>query len=513
MNAVFRVDASTRIGTGHVMRCLTLALELERRGASCRFICRPHEGHLLSTIRAHGFPVTQLAHLDRDSSEQAYASWLGTSQEEDANETIRALAGEKPDWLIVDHYAIDAAWETRLRPNVERIFVVTDLGDRPHDCDVLLNQNYGAEERLRASQLVPDGTRVLAGPWFALIRPEYADRRRAMRERSGAVHRVLVFFGGADLENAAGLAIEALSRNAFRSVDVDLVIGAHSPHRGTLETLAAARPRTTAHGTQPHLADLMARADIALGAGGITTWERLCLGLPAIVVTIAENQRPAIEALSRSGVVVYLGDADSVTPDDVAGSLEELMRNPDRLLDLSRQSRLLVDGLGTARVVEALMPTPPAQLTLRPAEADDVELYFHWANDPGVRRNSLNSDRITWDGHREWFRRRLSDPRVEMFVLMAGALPVGQIRFDRRGDEAWINYSLDALVRGRGWARRLVSMGGTLIDPALPLRAEVKADNPASCAVFEGLGFEAHPSGKTGGTIVFAARSCSGLAT
>jgi UDP-2,4-diacetamido-2,4,6-trideoxy-beta-L-altropyranose hydrolase len=513
MNVTFRVDASTWIGTGHVMRCLTLATALQARGAAARFVCRDHEGNLIAMLRARGFPVTVLpAPLQRGAADQDYASWLGVSQTEDADRTCEALAGARPDWLIADHYGLDAEWETRLRPHVSRLFVITDLNDRRHDCDLLLDQNYSASEaRLRSLGLVPHESRVLAGPWFALLQSEYAIRRHTMRPRDGHVRRVLLFFGGSDPGNAAAVALEALSRDEFTPLAVDFVIGANCPHRAALEALAGARPRTAVHSGLPHLADLVVDADLALGAGGTATWERMCLGLPAIVVSIAENQRQACEALSRDGLILYLGNAAAVESSDVARALEDVMKDPDRLKALSTGARLLVDGLGTARLVEALMPSRPTELKLRPAAPDDIERYFHWVNDPEVRRQSLNADRIAWDTHQEWFETRLSDPHAQLFVLMAGALPVGQIRFDRREGEAWIDYSLDPLVRGRGWATRLVSLGCALVDPRLPLKAKVKPGNQASRAVFSRLGFERDPSASAAGVDVFMAQSCQGL--
>ena len=513
MTVTFRVDASTRIGTGHVMRCLTLASALRDRGMSAHFACREHEGHLMPLLRERGFAVTPLkAPRAAASTDALYASWLGVSQVEDAEETVRALTGGKADWVIVDHYALDAEWEVRVRPYAGRILVITDLQDRAHVCDLLLDQNDPASEaRLRSSALVPESCALLTGPRFALLAPEYPARRQRMRDRDGRLRRVLVFFGGSDPDNAAGVALEALSRDELGFLEVDLVLGPNSPHRAALERVAAARPRTTVHRALPHLADLVERADLALGAGGATTWERMCLGLPAVVVSIAENQRPACEALASSGHILYLGDLASVGADDFARALNAVMRNPEHLVAMSTAGCSLVDGLGTARLVEALSPTASTDLKLRPAAAADVYSYFQWANDPVVRRQSLSPAPIPWDTHRDWFSGKLASPDSQLFVLMAGDLPVGQVRFDRSGDEAWIDYSLDRFVRGRGWASRLVALGCAAIDPHLRLMAQVRIGNAASRAVFARLGFEPQPSPGRDGVELFVARSSHGL--
>lgn len=476
------------------MRCLILADALQKRGAISTFVCRESDGDLISAIRGQGFPVMPLLRSTR------------ADQTRDAEETIRSLAGERPDWLIVDHYGLDGEWETRLRPWADRICVITDLDDRHHNCDLLLNQNYAAsEERLRSLCTVANHVHILSGPRFALLNAEYHHRRAVARQRDGHVRKVLLFFGGTDSENATGLALEALSRPDFLWLEVDVVVGVNNPHRGALEAMAAMRPRTTIHGMQPTLVDLMADADLAIGAGGITTWERMCLGLPAIVVSIADNQRTVCEALSAGGFILYVGELLTVDSHDLVKALQDAIRDAACLRELSARGLSLVDGLGALRLVEAISQTPLGQLTLRATDVSDVELYFQWANDPEVRRQSITSEPIPWIAHQAWFDRQMSNPLSSMFVLMAGDLPVGQIRFDRRGEYTWINYSLDCLVRRRGWGAVLVSLGCAAVDRTSRLRAEVKADNRASRAIFARLGFETMPSDSGPGTVVFAA--------
>lgn len=494
MNVVFRVDASAHMGTGHLMRCLTLAEALHECGAQTRFICREHKGNLISLLQQKTMPVTVLpapAASDTTPSED-YAAWLSVTQAEDAGQTIEALNGEKPDWLVVDHYGLDVKWEQRLRPHVSKLMVIDDLANRHHDCDVLLDQNYSAESERRYAGLVPDVCRLLVGPRYALLRPEYAAYRRALRARDGQIRRVLVFFGGSDPQNMTGLVLEALSQTELRNLDVDIVVGANNPHRELLEKKAGERQKATIYGPRYHLADLMVQADLAIGAGGVTTWERMCLGLPTAVISIAENQRPACEALARAKLIQYIGDFRKARTTDLVDALKGWIGNRERLLVCSIQNQLLVDGLGVLRVAEVLHQTPANKLLLRPACPDDVGLYFNWANEPEVRRQAIHSGPISWKDHQEWFANKLTDSQSQLFVLLAGILPVGQIRFDRQGDEAQIDYSLDALVRARGWGAQLVAMGIALVQQSKPIRirAEVKAENHSSRAVFMRLGFD-----------------------
>jgi UDP-2,4-diacetamido-2,4,6-trideoxy-beta-L-altropyranose hydrolase len=412
--------------------------------------------------------------------------------EEDAQQTIQALRGESPDWLIVDHYGLDAAWERRLRGHTGKLMTIDDLANRQHDCDLLLDPNYSTGRSARYRELVPEAAALALGPRYALLRPEYLQHRAILRARDGTVRRVLIFFGGSDSHNLTGMALDALSGAEFDGLEVDVVIGPNNAHRARLERAIAARPCTRSYGQRPHLADLMAEADVAIGAGGTTTWERLCLGLPSLAVSIAENQEPTCEALSSAGLLRYLGRHDQVQPSTIACELRECIREPGTLVDLSSRSKLAVDGLGTMRLTEYLNPTPLKLLRLRPAAPDDMLLYFGWANDPEVRRQAIDTDEITLEKHREWFAGRLATTRSHLFVMCAGDLPVGQIRFDRDESDAWIDYSIDPLFRGRGWGTQVVMLGVQQLLNCGPItfRADVKDANLASRSVFGRLGFD-----------------------
>jgi UDP-2,4-diacetamido-2,4,6-trideoxy-beta-L-altropyranose hydrolase len=506
VKVVFRADASVSMGTGHLMRCLALAETLGERGAEVRFVCREHIGNLIRLLDERAVPVARLPRpgASTPASSTDYGAWLGVTQAQDALETAAVLKGEKPDWLVVDSYGLDAEWETHMRPHAHKLMVIDDLENRPHDCDVLLDQNFALENGARYSGRVPDGCLTLIGVRYALLQPEYARRRRTLRNHSGVAKRVLVFLGGADPHNTTGLVLQALSKSGLENLDVDVVVGASNPHRKQIERLASDRSRTTVHGTVPQLADLLAHADLAIGAGGGTMWERMCMGVPSVVVSIAQNQRPASEALGQASLVRYAGHFDHVTATDLARSLQELIHDPQELLDLSTRNQLQVDGLGARRVAEVLCPTRGANLALRPARDEDVALFYAWANDPTVRRNSFNTAPIAWPQHQAWFGGKLRNPASRLFVLEANSLPVGQIRFDAENDEIRIDYSLDEIVRGRGWGRQLVGVGIQAIRKLLPGRicGIVKAENLASQSVFERLGFR-RAATTPGDSIVF----------
>lgn len=461
------------------MRCLALAERLLERGAAIRFVCREHPGNLMDLVRSRGIPVAPL----QDS---------GLAEQEDAAQTIEALKGVQPDWMIVDHYGIGAAWEDALHAHAKRVLVVDDLANRRHDCEALLDQNYTHDGSEAYERLVSKQCRQFLGPRHALLRPEYAAYRKASAgRRDGQMRRVLVFLGGSDPHNVTGLALDALSDARFGHLEVDVVVGANNVHRGALEKQASERPRTSLHGIRPHLADLMTRAHLAIGAGGATTWERLCLGLPSLVVSIADNQVRPCQALAADSLIRYLGTREDIEAADIGAALEDCLRRPERLAEQAIAGQAAVDGLGAARIAEFLDPTHSGALILRPAEPEDLHLYLDWVNDPEVRRQSLRSESITLPQHRQWFAGKLAASQSLLFVMEARGLPVGQIRFDCDAGETKIDYSIERPFRGRGWARQLVTLGLKEMRRRGPatFRADVKESNLQSMAVFQCLAF------------------------
>ena len=356
MKVIFRVDASNAMGIGHLVRCLTLAQALSDSGAQISFICRELDGNLIALLHEKALPVTVLPapKIQSKTPGKNYANWLCVTQEVDAEETIEALNNEKPDWLIVDHYGLDIEWENRLSPYISNLMVIDDLANRHHKCDVLLDQNYSAEGVRRYENLVEDNCKILVGPRFSLLRSEYADYRRSMRTRDGQIRNVLVFFGGSDQQNMTGMALDALSHPEFLYLNVDIVIGTNNTNCDSIEQQVLQRAHTTLHRFRPHLADLMVQADLALGAGGTTTSERLCLGLPSLVVSIAENQIPSCKSLHSSRFIEYLGHQDKINTTDLVNGITNKIENPSELVNMSLAGQNLVDGLGTVEIIDTL---------------------------------------------------------------------------------------------------------------------------------------------------------------
>lgn len=341
------------------MRCRNLARELQRQGAVVTFLCRRQSGDLIGLLEQE-FAVLPLPELPLLASEglagrDLYRAWLGCSQSQDALDCLQALASAglgHSDWLVVDHYGLDASWESLLLEDQAteaslKLLVIDDLADRPHQADLLLDQNFfGEVTQHRYEGLLLPQCRQLLGPYYALLGPEYAQLHSLVPLRM-ELRRVLVFFGGMDPHNLTGQTLEALMDPALSHLAVDVVLGRHSPYWQAVADQVAERRFTTLHGPLPSLAGLIARADLAIGAGGSTTWERICLGLPSIVLVTDDNQRSFIEVLNESDYVVCIEDVTRLKSSDIYAAFSNTIGKC-----FSRDHpNYSVDGRGSIRVV------------------------------------------------------------------------------------------------------------------------------------------------------------------
>ncbi len=516
MKAAFRVDASLQIGFGHVMRCLTLAEALRANGAQCHFISRAHPGHLLELIRQRGFAVTALPvelrtppantqAASEPANEPVHAPWLGCDWQTDAQQTRGILEKLQPDWLVVDHYALNQRWESALRTSVERIMVIDDLADRVHDCDLLLDQNLVAQMHTRYADKVPAACGLLLGPEYALLQPIYAELHDRIPPREGQIQRIFIFFGGADRDNLTGRSLSAFLSLNRPDIEVDVVITVGTPHAEIIRQQVVGHGNIHLHGGLPTLAPLMVKADLAIGAGGATSWERLCLGLPALVVTLAENQRPITDGLQGRGLIRWLGHHDEVDKSTIAKALSELFQQGLNK-DWSLHCLAAVNGHGVNLVCAALTVTATTPLRVRHARLEDEAMLLEWANDPTTRSNAFSPESISVEIHRNWFRARLRDLESCHLYLVETEerLPVGQVRFDH-ADQAWrIDYALAPHFHGRGLGRPLLEAALLKLredEPGTLVLGQVKDSNQPSCRVFESLGFDAQINGGGGGGI------------
>ena len=355
MRIVVRLDSSVRIGTGHLVRCLTLAEALRQDGVSVSFACRPLPGNMMTLIEARGHALRTLPGDDpRDPVEQLLPDW-----EKDAAAMAELLNGiGMVDWLIVDHYGLDYRWERKIRPFVRRIMVIDDLANRRHECDLLLDQNYYLDADTRYAKLIPESTQTLLGPRYALLRPEFETFRHRARGRNGLVKTILVLLGGTDPANVTEKAIRAMQSAREVKPDFQVVVGGSNPHRKQIEAICREDPRFHYQCQAENMAELMTKADLTLGAGGATTWERCFLGLPSIIVATAPNQIRTTQDLAANGVCWFLGRAHDLTEAQLVASVTHAIRNPGTLKTMSAKAMDIMgddDRLPTGRIVSFLL--------------------------------------------------------------------------------------------------------------------------------------------------------------
>ena len=345
MKIVIRVDSSVLIGSGHLMRCLTLAQRYSREGHEVIFVCRDLAGNIAGLVQQNRFVLEMLPKAEDSMNLSGYAKWLTVTQAQDAADTIAVLRHlGKADRLIVDSYALDITWERLLRPYVGEIMVIDDLANRQHDCDILLDQNFYLNKESRYQGLVPEDCQLLLGPQHALLREEFYRVRENMRTREGKVRNILVFYGGVDATDETSKALKALvslqAAGELVAVQVNVVVGGSNSRK---ERIAAfCQQAGFSYWCQVgNMAELMAQADLMLGAGGSTTWERCFLQLPAIVTAIAENQFQICEDCAAAGLIYYLGHWDKVQQEDICQAIKE-MSAAEKRLPMQRKMRQLM---------------------------------------------------------------------------------------------------------------------------------------------------------------------------
>lgn len=488
---VFRVDASSQIGTGHFMRCLTLADALKQSGGKSRFISRQLPEHLRGMLVANGheFVLLNSAENDAKVDELVHAHWLGVSQAQDAADSIQVLSDVDWDWLVVDHYALDFRWEFALRQAARKILVIDDLADRQHDCDVLLDQNLYADMGRRYSEKVPSHCLLLLGPAYALLRDEFRQLHEQTKPRNRSVRCVLVFFGGVDADNYTGRAIEALSEIDISDLHIDVVIGAQHPCRELIKA-ACARHGFVCHIQTDKMAELMAAADLAIGAGGATTWERCCLGLPTLTICTADNQQKQVADAAREGLL-YSPEIQGDLNQTIRRHTSALIENSYLRQFISRNSMQLVNGLGVSRVIASLVG---GGIDIRMAKLNDSEKLFQWRNHPSIRETSRNTNVIDWQNHQSWFAAVMADPDKMLLIGEHLESPVGVIRFDKQHGEVEISIYVVPERSTPGLGRGLLQSAEQWLTANHPeirkIRAHVLGANTRSQRLFSGAGYQ-----------------------
>lgn len=490
---VIRADASDRIGGGHVMRCLSLANALAERGAEVCFVSALLPDRMREAIRGSGHDVQRIEAGAELTSEGP--GWDGDTlstpaQRADAENTIDAAGAA--DWFVIDHYRLDARWSSCV-PIGSRRLVIDDLANRPHACELLVDQTFGRTAADYAG-MVSDTAKVLAGARYAMLQGSFAaERRRALvrREQVGEPRTLLVSLGATDVGGVTAGALESVLSTSI-DLAIDVVIG-NAPSRARVDALAAAHPQIRVHVDTDRMVELITRADVAIGAAGTSAWERCCLGLPAVTLVLADNQRLVASNLESAGAILVAS-----APAQVGPALTRLCTDEGLRMRMIAAAAAITDGRGAAAVAEAMLTPATSQrpaLTIRPATAEDGRAAWLWRNDPVTRAVSQIHDPVPWPDHADWWSRALASPDRRLFVAEAQGEPLAVIRFDRLDEPAGsfeVSINVKPEARGGGVGRSALAAACEHFlksEGAVPLVAVIHRENRASQRVFARIGF------------------------
>ena len=501
---IVRADAGVAIGTGHVMRCLALAQAWQDDGGIAVFATLHLTAALEARLCAENIETVRLE------------ASIGSS--DDAAQTAELARSRQADWVVVDGYHFDDAYQCSVTQGGLKLLFVDDLGQcRHYFADLVLNQNAQASERSYRNR--ESYTRVLLGARYAMLRREFSSWRSEPRHLDTTARHLLVTMGGSDPDNVTETVIRALQLLDFRGLEIRVLIGSSNPHFSSLKDAANRSSNAISLIRDArNIAELLAWADVAISAAGSTCWEICLLGLPALLIDLAENQRPVAQELHRLGVAIHLGSTKDINPDKIAARLHAIISSVEIRTKMSQRARRLVDGEGAQRVVSAMQG---GSLRLRRADENDSQLLWDWANDPDVRTVSFSTEPIPWERHLQWFNAKLADPDAVLYVAIdPEGTPIGHVRYQIDGARAAVSISLAKPWRGKGFGRTILAMaseelfrttGASIID------AYVKPVNAISLQLFTRAGYTQLTNESVGGQeaihFVLNKNDMAGLAT
>jgi UDP-2,4-diacetamido-2,4,6-trideoxy-beta-L-altropyranose hydrolase len=470
-----RADATVTSGTGHAMRCLALAQAWQHAGGDVIFAMAQSTAAIRARLQSEQIKIVAI------DAEPGSAF--------DIQQTVAMALFHNAEWLVVDGYHFNAYYVSELQ-KVRPVLLLDDNGETDfYSADLVLNQNIHADADMYVKRA--PHTRLLLGPRYMLLRNEFAAYQHWMRKVPEHGTRLLLTMGGSDPKDLTPSLLSALSNLSIDNLQIRVIVGGSAENWRSVAKIAEKfSDRVELMSNVANMADLMAWADLAIAGAGTTCWEMCLLGLPAILVIVAENQRLIAEHLAMLGVAVMAGRAESLDSAFLAQITTELLEDGARRLKMSQLARQLVDGLGRERVRAALLDR---ELILRPVGEDDCRLLFQWADDAAARAASFHSAVISWEDHVRWFNERLQDPDSVIYIgeNIAGE-PVGLVRFKIHGDCAVLSVNVAPEFRSRGWGRELIEFSTRALVRASSVHridAFVKPDNHASVRLFEASGF------------------------
>ena len=474
LHIAFRCDASPEIGSGHVMRCLTLAHYLAKKGNRITFVTEETSLNTVAALRDSRFDI----------------------QHSEKNLSV--------DWLVVDHYGLDKGYEKTARIWADKIFVIDDLADREHDCDILLDQTYGRKKE-DYEHLVPSSCEMFCGAEYAILRPAFIDMRQQLSRQNRAGENIFLSFGGVNPRKATQRIIDFLDGYRSKSLNINVIFGGDKKTYNDIYEHSRKLGYHTynLHQNSHNIAPLMSEADLAIGAGGTMSWERCCMKLPTIGIDLADNQTKLLELLNKRGALINLGKIESLDKDDFLGAFSELVENGNRLKTMSDIAGAICDGRGMEKLYPVFIPAVKLRtgeaVTVRAATMDDCETVFAWQTEEGVREYSRNPKPPEWGEHKTWFENALHDLSRQLYIVYCDKEACGIVRLDKiHSDENMTlehkkeGYEVSILIssafhgRGMGFAA-LTQL--SYIGCGQDLWAMINSDNTKSVEVFNKAGY------------------------
>lgn len=477
MKLFFRVDASTQIGTGHVMRCLALAQACIYAGGKAVFIMATKVPQLEVRLQTEGIEIVHLS--------------LHPGGIEDARKTATLARQFNASWIVVDGYYFGAEYQKVIKDSGLYLLFIDDYGQADYYyADIILNQNIYAHEGLYLNK--QSYTQLLLGTRYILLRREFWQWREWKREIPSVANKILVTLGGADPDNVTLKVIQGLQLIEIENLEVIVVVGASNPHYQQLQT-AVEQSSFLIHLKRnvTNMPELMAWADVAIAAGGTTSWELAFMGLPSLVLILADNQYETARNIGEMEVAINLGWHEDVSVRKISETVTKLLESAEMQSKMTRLGNGLVCGEGNNKVLESLQNR---QIKLRQVSEDDCKLLWDWTNDPEVRSVSFSSDFISWNSHVQWFTSKLTNYDCIMYVaLNKFDEPIGQVRFDIKANEATISISIDKKFRNQGYGSKLIRIATQKMFFSYDIKtinAYIKDYNYRSINSFIKAGFE-----------------------
>ena len=475
---IIRADASTEMGTGHVMRCLALGQAWRDAGGKVTFVTCCNSDRLIRRLEAEEFEIHPLTRPYPDAS--------------DWEHTKSVLEFHTDSWVVLDGYHFDDDYQRLVKEYGNRLLAIDDMAHLKHYyADIVLNQNLHADQ---AHYCCEPYTTLLLGTRYVLLRREFLSWKAWRREVPKVGKRVLVTIGGSDPRNCTLKVIGDIQNLDVPGLETTIAIGAGNPHLSMVEA-AVRESRTPMRVVRDadNMPELMVWADVAISAAGTTIWELLFLGTPTLILVSAENQRPIAEQLDirKLGRTLEMKANGSVK--GLAGALASFLEDFASRSHISESARHLVDGEGAARVIAFLNRKESPGLGLRQASLADCRMVWKWANDPVVREASFSTKSIAWDEHTQWFEAKLLDPHCHFYIVLdSTGAALGNVRFDVLQGEAEVSVLMDAHFRGQGLggqAIRLASMKVFREAPITRIQAHIRESNLASVRAFSKAGY------------------------